>query len=229
MQEHQSLDNMIYQMRDNLCKSYKRKKLKHVIDEKKITNSTDDMDIAHSDGEITDESRTVFNTTTEAASMTELEQQKEDLLKQLSENGDTEEQQPDLLNVSIAPIEADSSQEDGSIANNSSGTSPACSDNNDNCCTPRMEPGTKVSRLSGSTTPNSAIKEVVMGTPLLKSSSPYTALPDGQKWAAGVCDVIDFENLPDATGTYEKLSGLIKKVRTVVNEINAANDAEDDD
>lgn len=66
------------------------------------------------------------------------------------------------------------------------------------------------------------------GTPLLKQVSPFSALPSSEKWSVGVSDVIDFENLPDSTGTYKRLSGLITKVRTVVKKINDENDAEDD-
>lgn len=68
----------------------------------------------------------------------------------------------------------------------------------------------------------------VSGTPLLQQVSPFSELPSSEKWSIGVCDVIDFENLPDATGTYKRLSGLIRRVRTVVKKINDENDAEDD-
>lgn len=65
-----------------------------------------------------------------------------------------------------------------------------------------------------------ASKEMVEGTPLLKSASPYDKLPEGDKWAVGVSDVINFENLPDSVGKYEKMKVLIKKVQTVVKQIN---------
>lgn len=64
------------------------------------------------------------------------------------------------------------------------------------------------------------------GTPLIKQVSPYSKLPTGTKWSVGVSDVIDFENLPDATGTYSKLTGVINKVRNVIKRIN---DEEHDD
>lgn len=69
-------------------------------------------------------------------------------------------------------------------------------------------------------------REEVFGTPLIKQVSPYTKLPIGDKWSIGVTDVIDFENLPDSTGTYQKLTGVIQKVRTVIKRIN--DDTEDD-
>lgn len=63
-------------------------------------------------------------------------------------------------------------------------------------------------------------KEVFEGTPLLKSASEFDKLPDGEKWSVGVSDVINFENLPDSTGKYEKMKVLIKKVQKVVQQIN---------
>lgn len=66
----------------------------------------------------------------------------------------------------------------------------------------------------------------MFGTPLIKQVSPFSKLPTGEKWSVGVTDVIDFENLPDATGTYSKLTGVLDKVRSVIKRIN---DDEHDD
>ncbi|XP_067010968.1 zinc finger CCHC domain-containing protein 8 homolog [Anabrus simplex] len=68
------------------------------------------------------------------------------------------------------------------------------------------------------------VKSVALGTPLLKSTSPYSNLPEPIKFSKDICDVINFENLPDATGKYEQMTGLIKKVRTVVQRIQNEND-----
>ncbi|XP_055920241.1 zinc finger CCHC domain-containing protein 8 homolog [Eupeodes corollae] len=62
--------------------------------------------------------------------------------------------------------------------------------------------------------------ESVLGTPLLKFS-PFDKLPCGDNFKVGVSDVINFENLPDSTGTYEKMKGVIKKVRTIVTKLNS--------
>lgn len=62
-------------------------------------------------------------------------------------------------------------------------------------------------------------KLAVFGTPLIKQVSPYSKLPVGEKWSVGVTDVIDFENLPDSTGTYLKLTGVLGKVRSVIKRI----------
>lgn len=63
-------------------------------------------------------------------------------------------------------------------------------------------------------------KLAVFGTPLIKQVSPFSKLPGGEKWSVGVTDVIDFENLPDATGTYKKMTGVLDKVRTYIKRIN---------
>ncbi|KAH8402020.1 hypothetical protein KR009_009136 [Drosophila setifemur] len=50
------------------------------------------------------------------------------------------------------------------------------------------------------------------GTPVLKFSI-YDKLPVGSKFQEGISDVINFENLPDSTGKYEQMKGLLKSVR----------------
>lgn len=61
------------------------------------------------------------------------------------------------------------------------------------------------------TSRNHSISEL-SGTPVLKFS-PYNQLPSGEKFSVGVCDVINFENLPDSTGKYEQMRGVLGKVR----------------
>lgn len=76
---------------------------------------------------------------------------------------------------------------------------------------------------SGTSRPSNSslgkVKSVDLGTPVLQSSSPYSCLPNPDKFSHDICDVINFENLPDSTGKYEKMSDLIRKVRTVVTQI----------
>ncbi|KAL5288590.1 ZCCHC8 family protein [Megaselia abdita] len=67
---------------------------------------------------------------------------------------------------------------------------------------------------------NKASISIDFGTPLLKFS-PYDNLPPGSNFQVGVSDVINFENLPDSTGTYEKMEKIIKKVRTEVKKLNS--------
>nr|CAD7403403.1 unnamed protein product [Timema cristinae] len=60
------------------------------------------------------------------------------------------------------------------------------------------------------------VKNMNLGTPLLDSLSPYTRLPQPEQFSKDVSDVINFENLPNYTGTYERMSGVLNKVRKVL-------------
>ena len=51
------------------------------------------------------------------------------------------------------------------------------------------------------------------GTPIPKMYSEYKALPTLDKWAVGMVDHMYFENLPDATGHYDKVRDILKKAR----------------
>lgn len=63
----------------------------------------------------------------------------------------------------------------------------------------------------------------VRGTPLLQFS-PFGKLPNGDAFSIGVSDVICFENLPDSTGKYEQMKGVIGKVRKAIQKLNSEND-----
>lgn len=232
---------MIHAFQDNLTKTYKRKSLKNNVDADKVTDAKCvDMDIANTDDEEDDESPEspppgVDNPTAaindndspaspnaapvnrsindspnlDSPSMGDLQRQKRALLQALAESGDAS------LNDSLLNDMLDKTIDDQSLPDQATIDTPRANSN--------------ASKANNGTPTLGATVSVVTGTPLLKTASPYSKLPDGSNWSAGVSDVIDFENLPDATGTYDKLSGLIRRVRTVVSRINEANDAEDDD
>lgn len=61
--------------------------------------------------------------------------------------------------------------------------------------------------------------ETVYGTPVIKGVSPFCDLPNSDKWREGVTDVMDFENLPESIGKYEKMRTLLGKVRAKVQKI----------
>lgn len=65
-------------------------------------------------------------------------------------------------------------------------------------------------------TSQTSIKSVHFGTPVLTSTSPYNKLPSSEKFSKNICDVINFENLPDATGKYEQMTGVLQKVRNTM-------------
>lgn len=60
----------------------------------------------------------------------------------------------------------------------------------------------------------------VLGTPVLKQVSPFSNLPTNDQFSKGVSEVINFENLPDSTGKYEKMKVLIGKVRKTITKLN---------
>lgn len=76
----------------------------------------------------------------------------------------------------------------------------------------------QISNGDCSITTRSNALSVHCGTPILKSCSPYEKLPIGTEiWRAGVSEVIDFENLPNCTGKYEKMKDVLSKVRKQLN------------
>ncbi|XP_058462465.1 zinc finger CCHC domain-containing protein 8 homolog [Malaya genurostris] len=70
------------------------------------------------------------------------------------------------------------------------------------------------------------LKKMSLGTPILTAFSPFDRLPCGKAFSVGVSDVINFENLPNSTGKYERMKSLLSKVRNV---ISAHNGEPDDD
>lgn len=67
-------------------------------------------------------------------------------------------------------------------------------------------------------------KKTVRGTPVIQGVSPFNNLPNSENWAAGVSDVMDFENLPEYIGKYEKMRTLLGKVRAKVKKIQYENE-----
>lgn len=65
-------------------------------------------------------------------------------------------------------------------------------------------------------TNQASVKSIHLGTPILPSTSPYSKLPSSEKFSKDICDVINFENLPDSTGKYEQMSGVLQKVRSTL-------------
>lgn len=82
----------------------------------------------------------------------------------------------------------------------------------------------KAENLTPTTGKFGSVKSSEYGTPLIKSTSPYARLPSSDKFSKDICDVIHFENLPDSTGKYEKMAGLIQKVRVTLADCENQND-----
>lgn len=128
----------------------------------------------------------------DSPSLSELESMKKQLLVQLQESN---------------------SNADASSKNNSLNTK-AKSD-----VLPPSNEGTPESnrtRPNGANTSCGSIKSIDFGTPVLQSTSPYSKLPASEKFSKNICDLMHFENLPDSTGKYEQMTGVLQKVRTTL-------------
>ena len=75
---------------------------------------------------------------------------------------------------------------------------------------------------------NGRVTSVSSGTPVI-TRSEFKHLPSPENFSRNICDVINFENLPNATGKYDQMHGLIKKVRTYVTQSLLKADEDDDD
>ncbi|XP_071446629.1 zinc finger CCHC domain-containing protein 8 homolog [Hetaerina americana] len=133
----------------------------------------------------------------QSPSLSDLEAQKSQLLAALEDGGSSSGDASRLGRQLIAVAEHTAEEEEVE----SPETPPSLNDSSTNSTIP-VTPG--------------MVKSVVLGTPALFGASPYTSLPSPKAFSRDICDVINFENLPDSTGKYEKMSGLIKKVRKVV-------------
>ncbi|XP_037093099.1 zinc finger CCHC domain-containing protein 8-like [Pollicipes pollicipes] len=52
-----------------------------------------------------------------------------------------------------------------------------------------------------------------LGTPVAPAAAASWIVPDADKWAAGITEHIPYENLPGATGAWQRMSNLMKRVR----------------
>lgn len=75
------------------------------------------------------------------------------------------------------------------------------------------------SDISRSGTKTGLVKGTSYGTPLINIASSYMKLPSDNNFAKDICDVINFENLPNSTGKYKQISDLLKKVKNEVDRI----------
>lgn len=60
------------------------------------------------------------------------------------------------------------------------------------------------------------VKKSSFGTPVLKSASPFSTLPKPENFSQDVSPIINFENLPNSTGKYQQMTGVLQKVRTAL-------------
>lgn len=63
------------------------------------------------------------------------------------------------------------------------------------------------------------VKTTSYGTPVMNIASSFKKLPTDDKFSKDICDVINFENLPNSIGKYKQISTLLKKVKGEVDRI----------
>ncbi|XP_065369727.1 zinc finger CCHC domain-containing protein 8 homolog [Calliphora vicina] len=139
---------------------------------------------------------------TQSPSLLQLEKRKQRLLQELQSNTSVIEIDDSLIDDII---ELDEEGEQNLKINKSSDNSSE---------------STAVTENEIAVAKPTVIKESFMGTPVLKFS-PYDNLPNGDNFKVGVSDVINFENLPDSTGTYEHMKEVIKKVRNCIHKLHS--------
>lgn len=141
------------------------------------------------------------------SSLNELKRKKEELLKALADNT-FDQDSSSAIDIDLSFIKDNRNSEDGGNVEENMNQSGDV----DN---PSSLPNVSESPPSTPTV-SGRLKETVNGTPLINQVSPFSNLPSSENWSIGVSDVIDFENLPDAVGTYRKMSEIIRKVRVFV-------------
>lgn len=163
-------------------------------------------------------------------SLDELRKQQDDLLAAL--NASTTSVADETLNT--APVDdsliddilaLETTANDDTI-NSSTCDSPEPNDKTpplDDPSTPQCQPSSTNHEFATPATPATPLNtsiQTLSGTPLIKSVSPYETIPVGSNWSVGVSDIIDFENIEGSIGKYEKMKGLIKRIRVTIKDLN---------
>lgn len=123
----------------------------------------------------------------------------------------------DSLIDDIMALQDDSTLESSAINDENGDTSKVDTSSPSIADTPPASP--KINSTIGSKSLLHASKETVCGTPVIQGVSPFNNLPNSEKWREGVTDVMDFENLPESIGKYEKMRTVLEKVRVKVKKI----------
>lgn len=126
-----------------------------------------------------------------SASLEDLEHQRELLLRQMEDTDDSQDTQP-----------LDGSQGEGEESDITDVPSPS---------TPQRSSVQSSNSFISFSTPRSMSISREFGTPLgFDSDQP---LPAPEKFSSNITEHIPYENLPNATGMFEKMQNVVKKVR----------------
>lgn len=85
--------------------------------------------------------------------------------------------------------------------------------------TPKIVEEALTAESSTSIVKTGIVKDTLFGTPVINIASPFNKLPSEEKFAKDICDVINYENLPNSIGKYKKICSLLKKVKSEVDRI----------
>ncbi|XP_064120055.1 zinc finger CCHC domain-containing protein 8-like isoform X3 [Macrobrachium nipponense] len=175
--------------------------------EEKESPASPEMPEPVEEGEITEEDS--------QSSMSYLEAKRKSLLEQLGHSGnpsaesnqESNAEEKENVNSSDAESETESSTQLNEESENS-----------------RSSSNTNIHKKQKVKHHRSQSKGFKLGVAIPPSITPFTHLPSAEKWTVDVTDHINFENLPDALGTWEKMKGLVSKVRKRMGEIHVDED-----
>ncbi len=172
-----------------------------------------------SDGEIDDDDDNNEPKREASPSLDDLNERKKRLLNALDDSTVS------ITTLTKKPLDDDSLIDDIMALESTLDTSEIADENGD---TTQIDTSSIIETPSDTQTLNSTVvnksllhasKETVCGTPVITPVSPFSNLPNSEKWREGVTDVLDFENLPESIGKYEKMRALLEKVRVKVKKI----------
>ncbi|XP_072943711.1 uncharacterized protein [Epargyreus clarus] len=153
--------------------------------------------------ELVDSSTTVTEQKTDEQSdikeqETDIEKEKEDLPIESNKDDKTEEIETNTDVAAVSPV-----------------TTQDCADNNTT-----NDKNLAIPENVGTPEPKAGqVKTTLYGTPVLNLASSFVKLPSDENFSKDICDVINFENLPNSTGKYKKICKLLKKVKNEVDRI----------
>merc|ERR1712018_246907 len=86
-------------------------------------------------------------------------------------------------------------------------------DDSDKTEAPAGDDKSEVRLESRVTSDTGVVTQTDPGTPILEMFSPFSQLPQYNNFGKNMTEHIAFENLPNATGNWDKMRGVLKGVR----------------
>eukprot|EP00088_Acartia_fossae_P011823 TRINITY_DN16017_c0_g1_i1.p2 TRINITY_DN16017_c0_g1~~TRINITY_DN16017_c0_g1_i1.p2 ORF type:complete len:141 (-),score=31.79 TRINITY_DN16017_c0_g1_i1:100-522(-) len=69
-------------------------------------------------------------------------------------------------------------------------------------------------RQDSNSSSSNSVAKTEPGTPICEMYSPFSRLPSQEGFAVNMSEHVAFENLPNYTGKWEEMRGLLKRIRT---------------